>query len=54
MKIMRILPLSGTPMKGSMSISIVHELTFFVKDEDSHEDRFIRRDAKFMKSGSSD
>ena len=30
--------------EGEHEHSIVHELTFFVKDEDSHEERFIRRD----------
>ncbi|HFI0113996.1 TPA: class I SAM-dependent methyltransferase [Streptococcus suis] len=30
--------------EGEHKHSIVHELTFFVKDEDSQEERFIRRD----------
>ncbi|WNF72027.1 class I SAM-dependent methyltransferase [Streptococcus suis] len=30
--------------EGEHEHSIVHELTFFVKDEDSQEERFIRRD----------
>lgn len=30
--------------EGEYAHSIVHELTFFVKDEDSQEERFIRRD----------